>query len=161
MRRQYFITMFCLCLFVWAIVVDNAILPSLDALKQDVGTYTRYRVKEWSKGRKWDFVSDELLVYSIVKNREQLYYIERSPHFESTLKYLPEGTPVQLRYVRSFPKFWKRHLYDLRSNGVTIMSYSPGYLIEKQKDIWKVTGIMAGVYLILVVLGIINKPRPR
>ena len=161
MRRQYFITMFCLCLFVWAIVVDNAVLPSMNALKQDVGSYTRYRVKEWSTGKKWDIVSDELLVYANVKNREQLYYIERSPHFESTLKYLPEGTPVQLRYVNRFPKFWKRHLYDLRSNGVTIMSYSPGYLIQKQKDIWKVSGIMGGVYLILVILGFINKPRPR
>lgn len=161
MRRQYFITMFCLCLFVWAIVVDNAVLPSMNALQQDVGSYTRFRVKEWSKGRKLDFVSDELLVYAIVKNREQLYYIEHSPHFESTLNYLPEGTAVQLRYVRSFPKFWKRHLYDLRSSGISIMSYSPGYLIQKQKEIWKFTGIMAGVYLILVVLGIINKPRQR
>ena len=161
MRRQYFITMFCLCLFVWAIVVDNAVLPSMDALHQDVGSYTRYRVKEWSKGRKWDIVSDELLVYAIVKNREQLYYIERFPHFESTLKYLPEGTPVQLRYVRSFPKFWKRHLYDMRSSGISIMSYSPAYLIQKQKEIWKVTGIMGGVYLILVILGFINKPRPK
>ena len=159
MRRQYFITMFCLCLFVWAIVVDNAVLPSMDALNQDVGNYTRYRVKEWSKGKKWDVVSDELLVYAIVKNREQLYYIERSPHFESTLKYLPEDTPIQLRYVRSFPKFWKRHLYDMRSNGISVMSYSPGYLIQKQKEIWKFTGIMGGVYLVLVILGIINKPR--
>ena len=161
MRRQYFITMFCLCLFVWAILVDNAVLPSMDALHQDVGTYTRYRVKEWSKGKKWDFISDELLVYAIVKNREQLYYIEHSPQFEATLKYLPEGTPVQLRYVRSFPKFWKRHLYDIRSSGISIMRYSPGYLIQKQKEIWKYTGIIGGVYLILVILGFINKPRPR
>jgi len=161
MRRQYFITMFFLCFFVWAIVVDNAVLPSMNALRQDVGSFTRYRVKEWSQGKKWDVVSDELLVYAIVKNREQLYYIERSPQFETTLKYLPEGTPVQLRYVRRFPKFWKRHLYDLRSNGITVMSYSPGYLIQKQKEIWKFTGIMAGIYLILVVLGFINKPRPR
>lgn len=161
MQKQYFITMFFLCFFVWAIVVDNAVLPPLDDLKQDVGSYTRYRVKEWSKGKKLNIVSDELLVYAIVDNREQLYYIERSPHFESTLKYLPEATHVQMRYVRRFPKFWKRHLYDLRSNGITVMSYSPGYLIQKQKEIWKFTGIMVGVYVFLAILGIINKPRRR
>jgi hypothetical protein len=153
--------MFCLCLFVWAIAVDNLVLPSMDSLHQDVGAYNRYRVKEWSKGKKWDFISDELLVYAIVKNREQLYYIDYTPQFEATLKYLPQGTPVQLRYVRSFPKFWKRHLYDMRSNGISVMSYSPGYMIQKQKEIWKITGIMGGVYLIIVVLGFLNKPRPR
>ena len=119
------------------------------------------RVKEWSKGKKWEFVSDELLVYAIVDNREQLYYIERSPHFETTLKYLPEGTPVQLRHVNRFPKFWKRHMYDLRETGIPIIRYSAYQLAEKQKEIWKFTGIMGGVFAALAVVGWIGHSRRK
>ena len=158
---KYFFGMFILCFFVWAVVVDNVIVPSLDNLKQDVGAYTRYRLKEWDKGGKLDLLEDELLVYAIVDNREQLYYIDYKPHFEQTLKYLQQGTPVQLRYVNAFPKFWKRQLYEIRSNGIPVMTYSSAHLILKQEEIWKFTGIMGGVYGLLLVLGLINRPRRR
>jgi hypothetical protein len=153
--------MFLLCFFVWAVVVDNVVLPSKEVLKQDVGEYTRYRVRKWSKGSKLDLIDDELMIYAVVKNREQLYYMDYKPHFEITLESLPPGTPLQLRYDNRFPKFWKRHLYDLRSSGVTVMGYSPAHLILKQREIWKFTGIMGGIYLILVVLGLISKPAKR
>lgn len=154
--------MFILCFFVWAVVVDNVVLPRTNSpMKQDNGQYTRYRVKDWTKNKKLSFIEDELLVYVIVNNREQCYYLDYGFHFESSLKNLPEGVPVQVRYVNRFPKFWKRHMYDLRIDGISRMSYSQYQLSEKQQKIWKVTGIMGGVYLILVVLGIINKPRPK
>lgn len=161
MKRQYMFGMFLLCFCVWAVVIDNVVLPSLTSLKQDVGQYTRYRVKNWNKGGKLDVIEDELMIYAIVDNREQLYYMEYKPHFEMALKSLPERTPLQLRYDNRVPKFWKRHLYDLRSSGVTILSYSPAHMIQKQREIWKFTGIMVGVYFVLVVLGLINKPRKK
>lgn len=34
-------------------------------------------------------------------------------------------------------------------------------MIEKQREIWKFTGIMAGVFVGLAVLGLINKPRSK
>ncbi|VGO21394.1 hypothetical protein SCARR_03467 [Pontiella sulfatireligans] len=37
----------------------------------------------------------------------------------------------------------------------------PGHMIEKQREIWKFTGIMAGVFVGLAVLGLINKPRSK
>jgi hypothetical protein len=158
MKKQYMVTVFLLCFLVWAVVIDNAVLPSLKSLKQDVGTYTRYRVKKWDKGGKLDLLKDELLVYAVVKNREQLYYMDYKPHFEQTLKSLAPGTPLQLRYANRFPKFWKRHLYDLRNSGIPVLGYSPGHMITKQKEIWKFTGIMAGAFLFLAVLGFVNKP---
>ncbi len=159
MKRQYMFNMFLLCFCVWAVVVDNVILPSQKSLKQDVGQYTRYRVKKWKTPGKLDLIHDELLVYAIVDNRERLYYMNYKPHFEATLKSLPAGTPVQLRYVNRFPKFWKKHMYDLRNSGIPVLSYSAAYLITEQREIWKFTGIMGGVYLIFVVLGLLNKPK--
>jgi hypothetical protein len=161
MKKQYFITMFFVCFCVWTILVDNAIMPKLNELKQDVGAYSRYRVKHWNQGGRLDFISDELLIYAIVDNREQLYYMEYKRHFEETLKQLPDHAPVQLRYVRRFPKFWKRQLYDLRIGGQSVVSYSAYNLQQKQEQNWKITGIMGGVYLFLVVLGLINRPRSR
>lgn len=161
MKKQYMFVMFLLCFCVWTVVVDNVLLPANDRMKQDVGQYTRYRVKEWNKGGKLDFIEDELLIYVIVDNREQCYYMDRRAYFENSLKNLPEGTYVQVRYVSRFPKFWKRHMYDLRIGGISKISYSSALLVEKQREIWKFTGIMIGVYLVLVVLGLINKPRPK
>ncbi len=160
MSRQYIIGMFFLCFFAWVILVDNAVLPSNAQLRQDVGQYSHYRIKKWSRG-KLDFVSDQLLVYAVVENREQLYYMEYQPHFEATLNAMPEYTPVQMRYVRRFPKFWKRELYDMRIEGRSTMSYSAYYLLQKQKDIWKITGILVGIFLFLAALGFINKPRAK
>ncbi len=159
--KKYLLNMFILCFCVWAVVVDNAILPGENQLKQDVGSYTRYRVKKWTKGSKLDVIEDELLVYAVVKNREQLYYMEHKSYFENTLKNLPPGTAVQLRYARRFPKFWKRHLYDMREGGIPIVRYSAAQLFQKQRAIWKFTGIMGGVYLVLVALGFINRSRER
>jgi len=159
--KKYLLGMFILCLFVWAVVVDNVLLPSEKQLRQDVGTYTRYRVKKWQKGGKLDIIQDELMIYAIVKNREQLYYMEHKSYFENSLKNLPEGTPVQLRYVRRLPKFWKRHIYDLREGGIPIIRYSAAQLHQKQKEIWKFTGIMAGVFLALAVVGWIGHPRQK
>lgn len=160
MTKRYYISMFFLCFFVWVILVDNAVLPSQDSLKQDVGVYTRYRIKDWSRG-KLDVVSDELLIYAVVKDREQLYYMEYKPHYEASLMRVPEETPVQLRYVHRFPKFWKRHLYDLRINGQSALSYSSYHLQQRQKEIWKITGVIGAVYMFLIVLGMINKPRNK
>jgi hypothetical protein len=161
MTKQYMFGMFILCFCVWTVVVDNVFLPSDTNLPQDVGAYTRYRVKKWTKGSKLDVINDELLIYVIVKNREQLYYMEHKSYFENTLKYLPAGTPVQVRYKRGFPKIWKRHLYSMRENGIPIIRYSAAQIHQKQREIWKFTGIMGGVYLVFVVLGLINKPRQK
>ncbi len=159
--RKYLLGMFILCLFIWAVVIDNAILPSETQLKQDVGQYTRYRVKKWQSGKKFDVIQDELMIYAVVKNREQLYYMEYKSYFKNALENVPAGTPVQLRYVRRFPKFWKRHIYDLREGGIPIVRYSAAQLYQKQKEIWKFSGIMAGIYLILAVVGWIGQPRKK
>ena len=161
MRKQYMFGMFMLCFFVWVMVVDNVVLPSSAECKQDVGVYTRYRIKKWNNNTQLDLLTDELLIYAIIKNREQLYYLDYKPQFEIALKNLPEGTPVQLRYVNRFPKVWKRTLYDLRVGGVPALPYSTYSLKEKQEKIWKFTGAMAGIYAFLLVLGLINKPRPK
>ena len=161
MGAKYYIIMFALCLFVWTILVDNVILPDKDRLKQDVGNYTRFRVKKWNKGGRLDIVQDELLIYAVVDNREQLYYMEYQPYFEATLKNMPELMDVQMRYVNAFPKFWKRQLYDIRSQGRSLMTFSSYYMVQKQKEIWKITGIMGGIYGVLIVLGLLNKPRKR
>lgn len=159
--RKYLLSMFILCFFVWGVVVDNMVLPAEDQLRQDVGSYTRYRVKKWQKGSKLDIIQDELMIYAIVKNREQLYYMEYKSYFENTLKNLPAGTPVQLRYVRRFPKVWKRHIYDLREGGIPVVRYSAAQLFQKQREIWKFTGIMTGIFLVLAVVGKIGHPRQR
>lgn len=159
MHAKYYVIMFALCFCVWTILIDNLILPSKDHLRQDNGAYTRYRVKHWNKGGKFKVVEDELLIYAVVKNREQLYYMEYKPYFEASLKNLPNLTPVHLRYVRAFPKFWKRHLYDLQVSGRSAVTYSAYTLHQKQQENWKITGIMGGIYAIIVVLGLLNKPR--
>ena len=37
------------------------------------------------------------------------------------------------------------------------MRYSPAYMILKQKEIWKFTAIMGGIFLFLALLGLFNK----
>jgi hypothetical protein len=159
--KKYLFGMFLLCFFVWAVVVDNLVIPSEAHLRQDVGQYTRYRVKNWQKGSKLDVIENELMIYAIVKNREQLYYMDYKNYFENTLKKLPEGAPVQMRYVRRFPKFWKRQLYEIRQQGIPFIRYSTTVLNQKQKDIWKFSGIMAGVYLVLAAIGWVGRPRRK
>ena len=161
MSRQYRFGMFVLCFCIWAVVVDNVLLPSDDVLHQSNGTYTRYRVKKWDQGGKLDIIPNELMVYVVVKNREKLFYMEHKPYFEAALKNLPAGTPVQVRYHTGFPKVWKKHVYSLNQGGLPIMRYSAAQLLQKQRAIWKFTGIMGGIYLILLVLGFISKPRRK
>jgi hypothetical protein len=161
MKKEYMFGTFMLCFCVWVVVVDQVVLPKEGQLHQEVGEYSRYRVRSWSKDGKIDILKDQLLVYAVVKNRERLYYMDYKPYFESSLKRLPKGTHVQLRFDRRFPKIWKKHLYELRANGVPVARYSAAQLYQKQREIWKFTGIMGGVYLAFVVLGLINKPRRR
>ncbi|MCF7817505.1 MAG: hypothetical protein K9M54_06465 [Kiritimatiellales bacterium] len=161
MKKQYMFGMFALCFCIWAVVVDQMVLPGENQLRQDVGAYSRYRVKHWSKNGKLDLLQDQLLVYVVVKNREQLYYMDSKPYFESSLKSLAKGTPVQVRYDVRFPKVWKKCVYEVRANGVPVVRYSAAQLFQKQREIWKFTEIMGGVFLLLAILGLINKPRPR
>lgn len=159
--KKYLLGIFVLCFFVWAVVVDNLMVPAGDQLRQDVGTYTRYRVKRWQQGGKLDIIPNELMIYAVVKNREQVYYMEYKYFFENSLKNLPEGTPVQLRYAARFPKFWRRHLYDLRINGISKLGYNAYQLTQKQRAVWKFTGMMGGIFLMLAALGWIARPRRR
>ena len=161
MKKHYLTVVFLLCFFVWAVVVDNAVLPSMDGLQERTGSYSRYKVREWGKGGKLNPLKDELLVYVYVRNREQFFYIERTPLFEYTLKSLQPGTRVELGYVRRFPKLWKKELYELKLGRMPVIRYSPFQLKKKQAFIWKYTGIMTGVFILLASLGLINKPRTR
>ena len=128
MSKSYLFNMFILCFCIWAVVVDNVLLPDEKQLKQDIGQFSRYRVKEWNKGRKLDIIDNELLIYVVVKNREQLYYMEHKLNYEAALNYLAPGAPLQVRYNRGFPKFWKRHVYSIRQNGLPVVSYSPAHV---------------------------------
>lgn len=161
MNARYLFSMFVLCFFIWAVLVDNIVLPSDDALRQENGTYTRYRVKKWDQGGKLDLIKDELLIYAIVGNRERHYYMEYKSYFEATLKNLPVGTPIQVRYKNGFPKVWKKTAFSLNRGGIPFMSYSAAQLVQKQRGIWKLSGIMTGVFLFLVALGFLNKPARK
>jgi hypothetical protein len=153
--------MFVLCFVVWTALVDNVVLPDHDRLQQDAGLFTRYRMKEWRKVGNLNLMPNELLIYASMKEQEQVYYLEYKDHFEAILQALPEGTPIQMRYVNGFPKIWKRQLYDLQISGNSILSFSSQSLEEKQKEIWKTTAIIGGVYLLLVGLGLLNKPSAK
>ena len=164
MKKQYIMLMFVLCFGVWAIVVDNLVLPSMNKLKSETGTYSRFRVKEWKGADKIDLINDELIVYAHVLARygrahEKMFYMDRNTYFEGALSNLPPGTRIELRYAKSFPKVWKRKVYDIRADGVSIMRASPGQLAEQQKFNWKFTGIMFGAFVVLSALGFINKPQ--
>ena len=161
MNKQYLFSMFVLCFFIWAVLVDNLVLPSDDALHQNNGTYTRYRVKKWDQGGKLDLIKDEILVYAIVNNRERHYYLAHKPYFEATLKNLPEGTPIQIRYKNGFPKIWKKSVYSLNKGGIPFLRFSSAQMLQQQRATWKLSGIMVGVYLFLVGLGFINKPKRK
>jgi len=154
MKKEYVFLMFLLCFFVWAIVVDDAILPSVSHLKVDNGTYSRYRVKEWGNKGKLNLLQDEILIYARVKGHERLYYMDRKPYFEMRLKTLESGTPIQLRYSKRFPKIWKKSVYDLRVGASSALSYSPGQLKDKQRKNWKFTGIMAGAFCAPYAVGL-------
>jgi hypothetical protein len=160
-RREYIFLMFALCFGVWAIVVDVLIIPPTNSLLSDRGQFSRYRVKEWKGDGKIDILKDKILVYAYIKGNEKFYYIDRTGYFEAALKNIEQGATVELRYSKSFPKVWQRSLQEVRVDGVPVLRYSGAYLIEKQKFIWKFSGIMIGMFLLLSALGSINKPRRK
>ena len=154
--------MFLLCFFVWAVVVDTVFIPKSNHLSRRSGTYSRYRVKQWGgKVGRVDLMKDELLVYAHIKGREQLFYVERKPHFEAVLGSLNSGSSIQIRYFKGFPKIWKKELYELQVDGYAAIRYSPVLLKEKQIKVLKFSGIMVGIFLFLAALGFVNKPRRK
>jgi hypothetical protein len=157
-KKEYSFGMFILCFLIWGFVVDQAVLPGNKDMRQNTGTYTRYRVRKLSQGGKLGFLEDQLMIYAVVKNRERIYYMEYMPGFESALKRLPKGTPISILWARRFPKVWKNHIYEIQESRRPILRYSSFHLQEKQAEIWKFTGVIGGVFLILMVLGLINKP---
>lgn len=161
MRNQYVFMMFALCLGVWAIVVDVLIIPPSDSLMTDTGQFSRYRVKEWKGDGKIDILKDKILVYAYIKGREQFYYIDGTGYFEAALKNIEPGARVELRYSKSFPKVWQRSLQEVRVDGMPVLRYSGAYLNEKQTFIWKFSGIMFGMFMLLSGLGLVNKPRRK
>lgn len=164
MKKQFSLLMFALCFGVWAIVVDNLVIPPMNKLKSDTGTYSRFRVKEWKGSEKIPLIGDELIVYAHVLKRydrahEQMYYMERNGYFEGMVSSLAPGTRIEIRYAKAFPKVWKKKVYEVRMDGSSIMRYSPAQLGEQQKFNWKFTGIMIGAFVVLSALGCISKPR--
>lgn len=159
MKNEFVFLMFCLCFCFWVIVVDNVLIPDSEKLGQDTGLYSRYRVRKAIKDGDLDLMKDKILIYAHIKNREQFYYLDHSPYFEAMLNKLEPGTKIQLRYAKSFPKVWQRTLYDVRIDGVPVMRYSSFQLKEKQEFIWKFTGIIGGIFLLLSVLGFVARPR--
>lgn len=158
-KKEYTIGMFILCFLIWAFVVDQTLLPGNGDLRKETGTYSRYRVKKRNRGGKLGFLKDELIVYAVVKGRERFYYMDYMPGFESSLKRLPQGTPVAILWDSGFPKVWKKRAYELQDGRRPVLCYSSQQLIERQKEIWKFTGIMGGVFAGLAVLGLINKRK--
>jgi len=161
MKKQYVAVVFLLCFFVWAVVIDHAVLPSTNNLRERTGTYSRYTVKEWSQGGKFNLLKDQILIYAHVKDHEEFYYLDYTPYFEQALRNIQPGTRIQLRYAQRFPKVWKKQLYDVKVDGRSVMWFNPAQLKEKQKFVWKFSGIMAGAFALLAVLGMINKPRRK
>ncbi len=162
MKRQYIFTMFLLCFFVWAVVVDNVIIPKPSELRELNGTFSRYRAKEWTgEIGKVDLLEDELMVYGRIRDREQLFYIKHYPAFKANLDTLTPGDSVKFRYAKRFPKFWKKELYEMHASGYPILRYSSGLLSQKQRDIFKFSGIMTGIFVFLSLLSFINKPRQK
>ena len=66
-----------------------------------------------------------------------------------------------MHYAQSFPKFWKKELYELRVDGVPAIRYSSAQLRLKQKEVYKISGIFGGIFLILSLLGAVTKPREK
>ena len=158
MTKKYVFGMLAFFFLAWAVIVDNAVLPHQDRLKQDVGIYSRYRV---SKQAKSGPLKDELIIYAVVQNKQQLYYMDYTPQSEWALESLEQGVPVQLRYANGFPKVWKPYLYEVHSQGVPVVSYSSFDRAARQKEVWKVTGMIGGAFIILFLVGLIKKPKKR
>ncbi|NNJ70989.1 MAG: hypothetical protein HKP10_06835 [Kiritimatiellales bacterium] len=172
MKIPYVIVVLFFCILVWASSVGNLIIPSMHTLTDERGVYSHYEIRKWKRVGKFELIKNELRIHAILKDTpdelpertlekdlRELYYMDYKPQFQETLDKIPEGTNVKLRYVKRFPQFWKKNLYELQIGGAHILLYSPTQLEEKQAHNWKVTGIMAGFFVFLVVLSFINKPR--
>ncbi|VGO15557.1 hypothetical protein PDESU_04142 [Pontiella desulfatans] len=159
MNKQYLLIVFLFCFFIWTALVDNCVLPSMDKLQERSGLFSHYRTREVGRNGKFNLLKDELVVYVHVKSREEIYYIERTPAFEMVLKNVAPGARVKLGYAKRFPKVWKQTLYSMEIEGQPLIQLFPWRLADKQRYNWKVTGVVAGLFVFLGVLGFINKPR--
>lgn len=161
MKKEFVFLMFCLCFCFWAIVIDNLVVPDMQALNQETGLYSRYKIRKAIKDGDLDLMKDKILIYAHVKDREQFYYIDHTPYFEVTLRQLEPGTPMTLRFTKAFPKMWQKTLYDVQVNGLPVMRYSQTILEERQAFNWKFTGIVGGIFIILSALGFVARPRKK
>lgn len=161
MKKEFIFLMFALCFAVWVIVVDNLIIPDSANLMRKNALYSRYRIKEWKGDGKYDLIKDKIIIYGHSKNAEEFYYLEYKPHYEQALKGLAPGTPVSIRYSKGFPKVWQRTVYEIQSGDLPILRFSGAMLKERQAFNWKFSGIMGGAFLLLSLLGFLNKPKSK
>ena len=161
MKSEYVFLMFALCFAVWVIVVDNLIIPDADQLRIKRGQYSRYRVKEWKGDGKWDLVKDKILIYAHSNHSEKFYYIDHTPYFAASLNNLEPGQEITVHYAQAFPKIWQRTVYEVQSGGLPVLRYSGLQLKAKQEFIWKFTGIIGGIFALLLLLGTIAKPKNK
>ncbi|WP_372806661.1 hypothetical protein [Pontiella sp.] len=161
MKKEYVLAMFLICFFIWASLVDNAVLPTSGQLQVEPGVFSHYRIK---KGKQiGDFVlrKDQVVLYAGVNDRERFFYIERMPGVDAALRNMAPDTPLTLGYVKRFPKVWKKQVYLLKANDRTVMQFSAGMLKRRQVFIWKFTGAVVGVFVLLCGLAFVNKPLRR
>lgn len=158
MKLVYIFILFSLCFILWAVVVDNLIIPESTKLHSEFGKFSRYRIKTRKVDGQRDFMKDQLIVYAHTKGRERFYYMDRIGYFELALKSIEPGSQVEMRYSRAFPKIWQRSLYEVRKDGLPVARYGSAYLIEKKKFTWKFSGIMLGAFCLLSSLGFLRKP---
>lgn len=159
MKKEFVFLVFALCFAVWAVVVDNFVVPGRADLKTRRMQFSRCRVKEWRGDGKWDLVKDRIIIYGHADQAEEFFYLEHQPHFEQLLKNLEPGTAVRIGYAQSFPKVWQRTVYEVEVDGMPIVRYSGEQLKARQVFVWKFTGIICGVFVLFSALGFLNKPR--
>lgn len=168
----YLIIALCLCFLIWVSAIGNLIIPSMHTLTDEKGVYSHYEIRKWKRVGKFELIKNELRIHAILgdtsgrdpqrtvdRDLREIYYMDYKPQFQETLDKIPEGTNVKLRYVKRFPQFWKKNLYEMQIGGAHILLYSPTQLEEKQAHNWKVTGIMTGFFVLLITLSYFNRPR--
>ncbi|MDF7825108.1 hypothetical protein P4B35_13880 [Pontiellaceae bacterium B12227] len=161
MKKSVLLLMFILCFGVWAIVVDNLIVPSPHMLEVEKGRFAEFTVKERKFDGRVDLLKDKLLIAAEVEGKNRYFMLDRTGMFETALRLIPEGTEIELRYSRSFPKFWQRTLYEIRVIGFPVISYTDDYLKQEQAFIYKFTGAIGGLFLLLCYLGLMKKNRRK
>lgn len=161
MKKEFMFLMFALCFAVWVIVVDNVLIPVHDGLLQKRGLYSRYRIKEWKGDGKLDLVKDKIIIYAHSDHAEDFYYLEYKPHFVAALMNLQPGETITLKYSQGFPKVWQRTVYEVERGGLPVLRFSGFELKQKQAFVWKFTGIMGAAFLVLSLLGFLNKPKSK